>query len=189
MNRPPLFLAVPCGIFVLDIGVSSNVIFSLRVVEMRQCGHKGTDLNYTIREITEITGLSADTLRYYEKEGIVLAKRRENGYRFYDENDISVLKYIVVMKYAGFSLAEIKSIAMMFGLEPSDECGQIVKSLLESKIDELGRSIRNYQKVVELMEASLPIVGCADAFRGNEKALDDFIGQIFDDIQKGEFIK
>ena len=146
-------------------------------------------MSYTIREITGITGLPADTLRYYEKEGIVLAKRRENGYRYYDEKDISVLKYIVVMKYAGFSLAEIKSIAMMFGLEPCEECAQTVKSLLESKIDELGRSIKNYQKIVKLMGASLPIVCNADAYRGDEKALDYFIGQIFDDIRKGEFIK
>jgi len=145
-------------------------------------------MNYTIKQTTEIIGLPADTLRYYEKEGLVLTKRRENGYRYYDEKDISVLKYIVVMKYAGFSLAEIKSIAMMFGLEPSEECGQIVKTLLESKIDELGRSIRNYQKIVKLMEASLPMVSCEGAFMENEKALDDFIGQIFNDIRKGEFI-
>ena len=95
-------------------------------------------MNYTIKKITELTGLSADTLRYYEKEGIVLTKRRENGYRYYDDNDISILKYIVVMKYAGFSLAEIKSIAMMFGLEPSEECAQTVKSLLESRLTSWG---------------------------------------------------
>jgi len=146
-------------------------------------------MNFTIKEITGITGLSADTLRYYEKEGIVSAKRKENGYRYYDEKDISVLKYIVVMKYAGFSLAEIKSIAMMFGLEPSQECGQIVKSLLESKINELEGSIRNYQKIVKLLETSLPMVGCADAYKDDETALDDFIGQIFNDIRKGDFIK
>jgi len=146
-------------------------------------------MDYTIKKVTELTGLSADTLRYYEKEGIVLTKRRENGYRHYDDNDISILKYIVVMKYAGFSLAEIKSVAMMFGLEPNEECGRVVKTLLESKIGELERSIKNYQKIVKLLQASLPMVGCDGTYGGDEKELDGFIGQIFDDIRKGEFIK
>jgi MerR family Zn(II)-responsive transcriptional regulator of zntA len=146
-------------------------------------------MDLTLKKITEITGLSADTLRYYEKEGIVFTKRQENGYRYYDESDVTVLKYIVVMKYAGFSLSEIKSIVKLFGREPSEECSGIVKNLLDTKILELKLAIRNYQKIVKLMEASRPLVYCADAFRENEQAMNEFISQIFDDIQKGEFLK
>ena len=32
-----------------------------------------------------MTGLTRDTLRFYEKKGVIAAKRRENGYRYYTE--------------------------------------------------------------------------------------------------------
>ena len=52
-------------------------------------------MGFTIKQAQEITGLSADTLRYYEKESIISAGRGDNGYRYYDELDIGLLKYIV----------------------------------------------------------------------------------------------
>ena len=54
-------------------------------------------MELSISQISEATGLSADTLRYYEKEGILQAKRKENGYRYYDDNDLTDLKYLIVM--------------------------------------------------------------------------------------------
>lgn len=42
---------------------------------------------YRIGEMAEMTGLTRDTLRFYEKKGVIAAKRRENGYRYYTEQD------------------------------------------------------------------------------------------------------
>ena len=66
-------------------------------------------MDFTVKQIAELTGVTADTLRYYDKEGIVSPKRHENGYRYYDEKDVKALKYLVVLKYAQFSLAEVRS--------------------------------------------------------------------------------
>ena len=157
-------------------------------------------MELTISQISKTTGLSADTLRYYEKEGILSAKRRENGYRYYDEKDITDLKYLVVMKYAGFSLAEIKNIEMISpdsispGTDPNEDCVTIVKNIINKKVTELKLAIRNYQKIVELLEASLSIMDCPEKIspeeiRERSAALDEYIGQIFEDIRKGEFIR
>ena len=165
-----------------------------------QHGGMGGKMELSISQISEVTGLSADTLRYYEKEGILSAKRRENGYRYYDEKDITDLKYLVVMKYAGFSLAEIKNIATIDpesispGTGPNEDCVAVVKNLIDKKITELKMAICNYQRIVELLNASLSIVDCPEAIsqeeiRKNSNALDEYIGQIFEDIRKGEFIK
>ena len=140
-------------------------------------------MDWTIKQIAEMTGISADSLRYYEKQGIVSPKRSENGYRYFDETDIAILKYVVVMKYAHFSLAEIKSMTGLFGREPSVECNQISLGILNAKIAELKLAIGNYQKIVSLMEELLPMVCSIDSFRNNEQRIDGFVSQIYDDLQ------
>jgi len=143
-------------------------------------------MKWTIKEIAEATGLSADTLRYYEKEGMVSPKRHENGYRYYDESDLMILKNIVVMKYAHFTLAEMKSMEELYAQEPNTECNEIVKRILNAKITELNHAILNYQKIVALMETMLPMVESASTYQINEGRIDEFIDQIFNDIQNEE---
>lgn len=140
-------------------------------------------MGWTIKQTTEKTGISADTLRYYDKESIVSPKRNENGYRQYNDNDISILKNIVVMKYAHFSLAEIKSMEELFNREPGANCNEICKGILDSKITELRQAICNYQKIAKLMEELLSMIDSVDSYLANEERIAEFIGQIFDDIR------
>jgi MerR family transcriptional regulator, repressor of the yfmOP operon len=60
-----------------------------------------------ISEIASSTGLSKDTIRYYEKFGL-LHPKIEKHHRDYNEQDIEVIKIIVKLKDVGFSLKEIK---------------------------------------------------------------------------------
>ena len=141
-------------------------------------------MGWTIKQATKLTGLSADTLRYYEKEGMISPKRHDNGYRYYDERDISILKNIVVMKYAHFTLAEMKSMEALYNNEPCTECNEICKRILNAKISELEQAILNYKKIIELMDTLLPMVDSMEAYLSNEKRIDEFISQIFDDIKR-----
>ena len=141
-------------------------------------------MDLTIKQTEEMTGLSADTLRYYEKEGIIAPRRHDNGYRTYNESDIIFLKYIVVMKYAGFTIAELKSMSGQFGCDLGRGCVEEVNGILRKKITELKQAISNYHKIVRLMEESLPIIN-AGGFDSNENLLDKYISQIFDDIRNG----
>ena len=43
---------------------------------------------YRIGDVANLMGLSRDTLRYYEKRGILSSKKEKNGYRYYTEEDI-----------------------------------------------------------------------------------------------------
>ena len=138
---------------------------------------------WTIKQTTEKTGIPADTLRYYDKEGIVSPKRHENGYRQYDDNDIASLKNIIVMKYAHFSLAEIKTMEELFNREPNANCNEISKDILNSKITELRQVICNYQKIMTLLEELLPMIDSTDSYLANEERIDGFINQIFDAIR------
>ena len=141
-------------------------------------------MEWTIKQTSEITGISADTLRYYDKEGIISPKRRENGYRYYDETDIMSLKNIAVMKYAHFTLAEIKHMEKVVHQDPSAECNEISRNVLNAKIKSLNQEIHNFQKIVSLMEELLPMIECSETYYRNKDKIGEFISQNFDDINR-----
>ncbi len=69
---------------------------------------------YKIGEISKRTGMSADTLRYYEKYGLLPAiSRNASGIRCYSDKDISRLKFIKRAQRMNFTLDEIKNLLSM----------------------------------------------------------------------------
>src|SRR5699024_11624504 len=63
---------------------------------------------YSIQEASQILGLSKDTLRYYDRIGIISPFRENNQYRKYSRNDLIDVMNIQIMKYADFSLEEME---------------------------------------------------------------------------------
>lgn len=53
---------------------------------------------YTISEVAKLIGVSTHTLRYYEKENILIANRNTNGNRVYDESHITWLQFVMKLK-------------------------------------------------------------------------------------------
>ncbi len=69
---------------------------------------------YRIGDLTRQLGLSADTLRYYEKLGLLAnVARTSAGIRQYDDKDISRIKFIKRAQRMNFSLDEIKNLLHM----------------------------------------------------------------------------
>jgi len=62
-----------------------------------------------IGQLAAVTGVSRDTLRFYEERGLVRARRSANGYRSYDPAAVQLVAYIRTAQRLGFSLAEIGS--------------------------------------------------------------------------------
>ena len=64
-----------------------------------------------IKELTETVGLSRDTIRFYEREGLISKpSRKSNGYRDYDNKIVEQLNMIVMAKELGFTLKEIREL-------------------------------------------------------------------------------
>lgn len=64
---------------------------------------------FSIKEAAEQSGLSEDTIRYYEKiELLPYAKRKANRHRVYDLTDIEKMKLVICLKKTGLSLDEMK---------------------------------------------------------------------------------
>ena len=67
-------------------------------------------MEYTIKEVTKKYNLSASTLRYYEKEGLLpKIKKNQSNQRVYDDDDLSWLDIIMCMRKTGMTIAYIKN--------------------------------------------------------------------------------
>lgn len=139
---------------------------------------------FSIKEISERFGISSDTLRYYDKIKLVSPNRGENNYRYYDENNVLQLQYTSVMKYAGFSLGEIKIMLNLMNNDPSDECKKQSIEILTKKHKEIADFIHNYSNLLKLLEESISISQNIEIFPEEHNKIDEFVIKIFDDINK-----
>ncbi|CUL31590.1 MerR family transcriptional regulator [Listeria monocytogenes] len=70
-------------------------------------------MNYTIGAFSKEVELSIDTLRYYEKEKLILPKRNEINRRIYDSSDITWINFIKKLKQTGMPIKDIKEYAKL----------------------------------------------------------------------------
>ena len=66
-----------------------------------------------IAEAVELTGLTADTLRYYERDGLMLrpVARGSSGHRQYNEHDISWIQLITKLRSTGMPIRDVRRYA------------------------------------------------------------------------------
>lgn len=70
-----------------------------------------TQTSLTIGRIAQSAGVATDTIRFYEREGLLPEpRRRASGYREYDEGAVSRLRFIRRAKDLGFTLDEIREL-------------------------------------------------------------------------------
>ncbi|GED14329.1 MerR family transcriptional regulator [Aneurinibacillus migulanus] len=62
---------------------------------------------YSIGEVSKLTGISAFTLRYYEKIGLLPNPQRQDGKRRYDDQDLRFIRFIYGLKHTGMKLEDI----------------------------------------------------------------------------------
>ncbi|MDH5178663.1 MAG: heavy metal-responsive transcriptional regulator [Gammaproteobacteria bacterium] len=116
--------------------------------------------DYKIGDIAELTGVSTDTLRYYEKIGLLSnIKRTDSGLRLYSDRDVSRLKFIKRAQRMNFSLDEIRDLLAMRE-DPQQACTevrQITSSKLqdiEAHLEELTRLRNELALLLNLCQAS-----------------------------------
>ena len=64
---------------------------------------------YSIKEVADILGLPASTIRYYDKQGLLpFVERSDSGYRRFSENDIELLKLIECLKKTNMPIKDIR---------------------------------------------------------------------------------
>jgi DNA-binding transcriptional MerR regulator len=98
----------------------------------------------TIGEAAQRLNVSADALRYYEKQGLLEpAERTDAGYRLYDESALRRLSFIKHAQLCGFSLAEVRELLEIRGRQDA-RCDDVRHRATEKKL-QLERKIRALQ--------------------------------------------
>ena len=110
---------------------------------------------FQIGVVSSQTDFSIDTIRYYEKLGLVEKPvRSEGGFRLYPQEAVEKLRFIKKAQALGLTLKEIKGIMQSSeeGLKP---CCDLVRKLFTRKIEEFTAKIRELQTTKRGLESLL----------------------------------
>lgn len=101
---------------------------------------------YTAGELAKMSGVSSRTIRYYDQRGLLPPSgHSEGGYRLYDDSALLKMQQIIMLKFAGFSLEEIRNLLLMGQ-------GQDLKETLEDQKQLLTQRIGQLEEIVMLLE-------------------------------------
>jgi len=109
-----------------------------------------------IGELAARAGTTTRTLRYYEARGLLPARRDENGYRTYDEDDVRLLDQIRTLRDVGFDLEETRPFVecLRAGHPEGDSCPASLV-VYRRKLDELDALIGQLQGAREKVAGQL----------------------------------
>ena len=120
----------------------------------------------SIGQLAKNTGVTVETLRFYEKKGLVTPPvRTDSGYRRYQPETVKRVRFIQRAKAVGFTLNEIAQL-LTLKQEPGTSCADIkLKATekiddVESKIRELTRIRQALQKMVLKCTGKTDLSGC-----------------------------
>lgn len=117
-------------------------------------------LNYYIGEFSKKVNLSIDTLRYYEKIGLIYPKRDSINKRLYCEKDVEWLKFIIRLKETNMPIKQIQYYSQLRYegdttiekrlelLEKQMDRLKIEKIKIEENTMHLNKKINNYKKMI-----------------------------------------
>lgn len=121
-----------------------------------------------INEVSKLYDISADTLRYYERIGLVPpVTRNESGIRDYSENDCNWVKFAKCMRAAGISVESLIEYVALFGqgdatraarreilLEERAKLEERIQQM-QATLDKLNNKIDHYYRCVEYEDTKL----------------------------------
>lgn len=119
-----------------------------------------------IGELAKRAEVPIETVRYYERRGLMSApSRRPSGYRSYEARDLDRLRFIRRGKALGFSLEEIRELLRLSASADADR-GE-VRALAQQRLVDVERRLQELQSVREVLADLVhacsghgPLAGC-----------------------------
>lgn len=113
-------------------------------------------MELSIGRLAQLTGVSIDTVRYYERNGLLApGKRLASGYRRYGELELARLRFIRRAQQLGFSLKEIQALLNLSALRSVAQ----IKRTAQAKLADIDARISDLQRVragLALLVAACP---------------------------------
>ena len=105
-----------------------------------------------IKKAAEMFDLSVDTLRYYERVGVIPpVHRNKSGYREYSTNDLNWIYLAKNLRNAGLSVESLIEFANLAQLRGKQDVEESQKQILFDQLEELDQKITEMQEVRELL--------------------------------------
>lgn len=110
-------------------------------------------MTYRIGELSKLVGISEHTLRYYEKEGLVVPDRDKNNMRSYSEDNKLWTEFILHMKQTGMSLEDLKKYTKLW--ESGEEGTVEMIDILTAHRENVEKQIKIFQKNLDLLNTKI----------------------------------
>jgi MerR family transcriptional regulator, copper efflux regulator len=98
-----------------------------------------------IGQLAQAAGVAVDTVRYYEKQGLLPAPPRRGAYRAYAREDVQRLRFIRRAKALGFTLEEIAGL-LQLSAHRNDDMGA-VRQAAQARLQEIEQRIAELERV------------------------------------------
>jgi MerR family mercuric resistance operon transcriptional regulator len=122
------------------------------------------DRNLTIGRLAYAAGVNVETVRYYQRRGLVGEPERPlNGIRRYSEDSVMRIRFIKRAQELGFTLAEI---ANLLALEDGRNCRETRElagrklAIVESRLSDLGRLRKTLRELIARCDTSRGKISC-----------------------------
>lgn len=135
-----------------------------------------------ISEAAKAAGVGVETIRFYERKGLVEQPRRpvlSGGFRFYSGKTVERIRFIRQAQEIGFSLREIKEL-LSLRVDPAADCGE-VRTHARTKLDEVNRKIASLKEMKGALEELIEACPGQGAALGECSILEALTRSVLDD--------
>ena len=120
----------------------------------------------TTSQLARKAGVNVETLRYYERRGLIPEPpRRDSGYRQYSQDDVARLQFIKRAKALGFTLQEVQEL-LNLRVDPDTPCAMVKRRAdlkiidIEAKLQSLKRIKKALNKLAATCSGRGPVGDC-----------------------------
>lgn len=110
-------------------------------------------MNYTIRQMAEMFGVSAHTLRFYTDKGLLPCKRDGGNRRVFNEESVNWMQGIQCLKGCGASIEDIQAYCRLYLAEESEENLRARYAMILKQREEAYRRLEEAKAAVSYMDA------------------------------------
>ncbi|MCW1278472.1 MerR family transcriptional regulator, partial [Staphylococcus aureus] len=105
------------------------------------------------KEVVALMNISQDTLRYYEKVGVIPpVNRDENGYRIYNDNDLNWIYLVKNLRNAGVSIESLIEFCRLAQLPKNENIQAQQKQILNKQLEELNENLKTIHDARDLLQ-------------------------------------
>lgn len=109
---------------------------------------------YSIQRVSDETGLSIDTLRYYERIGLIPdIERADSGHRRYSDSDVEWIQFLIQLRETGMPLSQMKLFAEL--RKGGDQTVSERREMLEAHRQNLEEQVEKIERFMMVIDAKI----------------------------------